>query len=331
MNFLKNLFLKFTIFLLLATLLFTQGCSGIPVSWDEKGTTAVYLEGTSMSEAEVRIISLYYMGESEAFYKDLLGDDFWLFSVYGGEETYEKFVLENYVWPECKALLYLEKIAARSDIHVSEFEEETILEYANLYYASLSEGALSFSKASSGDVYNVLYRYYLADKTITSLLSGLKTEVSDEESRACDIQVIRLSDESSAEAVYERILSGENFLTVAKETTLDDKISYTVSRELIKDDLCELIFSMDEGEVSEPVLFGDRYYIFKMDQSYNSLQSLNNKKNLLARLRFENWEDAYLSMEEDMTIRRNENVFSGIRFSEAEDIRQGDLFQLFND
>ncbi len=310
---------------LFCILLALSSCTFPTVNWIIGRTEVISMGQEVLTEKEVRLIALQYKTEFEHIYHDLFQEAFWDMEVSDGV-TFETYVKEAYIFEECRKLLYLSQEAGKLGITLTVSEEEQIEARADAYMNALSEDALAFSKTDRKTVISVLSLYQTGSKVIEALISDKRLEVSDEESRIADIGVIRLSSEETARAVYERLKNGEDFRSVAEETTTDPVISYSVSKTDVVPELASVLFSMTDNELSGIIRAGDAYYIIRMDQSYNTLLSLNNQRNLVARKRYAAWAEGYEDAEKEMPVKRNKAAFDEIRLNVPGDFPYVSLF-----
>ena len=321
---------KLTSFLLALMLLGLTSCGSIPLDFNIGHHIAVSSGSIRLSEEELRLIALQYKTENESYYKPLLGIDFWQMEV-TDDMTYEEYIREYYVFSECRALLCLLKEAEDQGITLSRTEEEAADTAAEAYYKDLTEDAISFTGAGLSDIRSLFSSYMLAGKTVEKLIEGKRLEVSDEESRVADFLLIRLDSKEKAQEIHDRVTAGESFRSVATENSLDEKIDYTASREELLPAVAEIVFSMSNGEISNIIAYNGSYFIIYLENSYDTLLSLNHKMNLLAERRFEGWEDVYSAFISKNELKRDNRMFEELSLSEDGDFPYVDMFSYFDE
>ncbi len=307
-------------------ILSTAGCSGVLMTFSGE-PVALSAGQLRMSEAECRLIALAYKARFDGYYSALLGKDFWQTPV--GGLTYEEYVKEYFVYYECRAILYLESSNAGRDVNVTDEEEERLRDAAKECLLGMTEDEKAFFGGAEETVFRVLRHYYAANKTAEKLIEDMRIQVSDEEARVVDVEVIRTDSEEKALEIHRRIEDGENFLTVAMENTLDGRSSYTVARGDLRNELENTIFSMEENEVSGPVGLNGSWYVFRLKEARNVLLSNRNKLNILSRMRFDGW-NSVIGGEKAPEVKRNERIWSGIRLNGEMDDPYFDLFRVFS-
>lgn len=277
--------------ILAASMLFSSCLAS--VSWLTNEKKALIQGRDYLTESEMRIIALEYKSRFEHYYRDLLTESFWEIEVVSGY-TYEDYVKDYYILEEAEALLYLNAIAKERNVVLTDVRKEAVRNKAEAYMKSLSDDEKTFlNGVTAEDAEQLLLYYESAFEMIRVLSEGKKLEVSDEESRVVDIQVIRVEDRTSAEMLHERIVNGENFATVARAASLDARIDYSVSREDLSPEIAKIVFMLNDAEETDVIEYGGSFYLIRLVSSVNVLLSSNNRKNLLAARRYENWADEY--------------------------------------
>jgi len=301
------------------------GCRTIPVTFRTGQTYLITCGSDHMSEGEVRLVALQYKCHFENLYMELLGEDFWTQKV-SENMDFESYVKEYFVYRECKALLYLCSMADLDGVRLDELYDKDFRLAAEDFYASLSRDELRFADADVDDVEKLMRRYALASLEIEKATESGNPEVSEEESRVADIQIIRVNDRDLAYDLSERLENGESFLTLAQENTLDSRIDYSVYKGELSGDLDDLVFGMENYEISDVTEVGDSYCIVRLVNSYNVLQSTNHKRDLMAERKYLAWESAYASQLKKLTVNRNNRVYENIALSRTGDFPYTDLF-----
>ncbi|MBQ1376665.1 MAG: peptidylprolyl isomerase [Lachnospiraceae bacterium] len=310
--------------LLMSLMLFFTGCS-FPVSWDPLARPAVSLDADYITEPQARIIALDYKCQFEKYYRELFGEEFWSLELPDGMD-YETYVKEYFLFRELSAVLILDDLSAEMGISLNRDETERIEEASEAWFGSLNETEKAFTRASKKDASGILTRYYLAEKTVEKLLEGKNAEISEEESRVCDIQMIRADTLEKAEELYDRISGGESFLSVANNAGEDRLLKLSVARGELVPELDDVVFSMKNTDISEILSVGGRYFIIRMENSRNVLLSMNNRENLLADKRFALWRHVYEEKASASDIRRDSGIWEAIRLNETGEYGSSNLF-----
>lgn len=301
------------LFAILLLCFMLTGCN-LRVNWIPGREILISSDSMELTEAEVRLLCLAYKTEFESYYSELLGTGFWDTEVDSGIR-YEDYVKEYFVFRECRALIYLNEKAAEDGLSVSDVEKEMISDAAGRCFGSMSDDDRSYSHASEKDMERLMRYYYIAMQEVARL-SPEESSVSEEESRVADFSVIHLRTRADAEEVLERLSRGESFNGLALECTIDRTIAYSAAKGELIPELEDAVFSMQNGETSDIIEAGGTFYIIRLNNAYNSLLSLNNKRNILANRAFRGWSGFYQEQEEKAVLHRNALLWDEIRLND---------------
>ena len=316
----KTLGIKTALIVLASALLLQAAGCGLSFSWVGRDRKALVQGDLYLTEGEMRVIALEYKTLFESYYEELFSDSFWTEEV-DENMTFEEYVKSYYILEESTALLYLCGVAEERSLSVTDAAREDLSQKAESYFSSLTEDEKRFLSCGSETVRDVLIMYETAFLGVESLLSGSRIEVSEEDGRVVDIELIRTTDAETAEALHERIENGENFLTIAKANTVERETSYSVSREELAPEIASVVFSMKAGETSGVIPYGGGYYIFRVLNYNNSLLSVKNRKNLIAVRRYEGWSGEYEAYRSEHPARLSETFFDSLTLSSEGDFR----------
>ena len=295
----------------LITLALTLCSCGLKINWVPGREILFLSEDTTISSAQAKVLALACKAEYESYYYDLLGADFWKSRTRDGL-SYEEYIREYCVLRECRALIFLSEEAQQMGIAPNDIDKERIDAEAQKVYEQMTDDEKAYSGASLKDITELMNLYFLANEAALQMKPD-KAQVSDEESRVVDFSVIRLRTRKDAEDILKRIESGEDFAGLASEKTLDTRISYSVARGELVPALEDAVFSLKEGETSDILEYEDSFYIFRLDTYYDSLLSMNNKRNLSALRTYEGWSEPYDRWEQEDRVRINEDAWESVR------------------
>ncbi len=315
---------RLLIFSIIIAVLFTS-CAKTKVlfRFSEKGILSA--GSLVLTESEVRLIALSYGSRYDKYYRSMFEGNFWETEVSEGF-TFEDYVKEYAVYAEGKALLYLSLLAEEMNLSLNADQEEKAEAAAEKYFSSLNENDLQFTGATLSSVRSLMKRYLLSELVVGKLSEGKDSGISDEEARVIDVEVLHVRSEEEAETLLSRVKRGENFSLLANENTVDEKVAYSLSREDLLPEVRELLFGMQENQISKIVEIGSEYFIFRLDSAYNTILSENEKKNLTAVKKFRLWGDAYQELSEEKPIALSHVLWDGIHFSDYEGEMDADLF-----
>ena len=95
-------------------------------------------------------------------------------------------------------------------------------------------------------------------------------EVSDSDAKVIEVLQIQVSDQESAQKIYERVTDGnEDFRTVAKEVSEDTEIDRKIGRGEHAAALETAAFELENGQISPVTEYNGNYYIFQCVNDYD--------------------------------------------------------------
>lgn len=183
-------------------------------------------------------------------------------------------------------LAVMNGIAAERGVKLDAGEKKALSDAAREFYASSVEGREPLGNLSEEDTEEMFRQYALALKLKNQMLQDRKTEVSESEAKVIRIQQIRTPDENTAQLIFDRASEGADFYALAKAYETERSTSLKTGRGSLPEELEKAAFSLEDGEVSSPVLYDGQYYIFKSLDSYDEAETAVRRKGLQAeRLR----------------------------------------------
>ena len=99
-----------------------------------------------------------------------------------------------------------------------------------------------------------------------SLTSDVNEEVSDDEARVMEIMQIFVTGEEKAATVQKKLLEGEDFAAVANNYNEKSAIQVMVSRDDFSDEVAEIVFRLDDGEISQMITTGGRLLFYQVPE-----------------------------------------------------------------
>ena len=154
-------------------------------------------------------------------------------------------------------------------------------------------------------------KYRIAQKTIDELCSGINTEVSDNDKRVMILQLIAAPSYEKIEQAKERISSGEDFESVAKEVSRFSQIEYQVSRGTLNPILEETAIYMSDGEVSDIIQTEQNYYLIRCVDDFDEVLS-------------------FTSYAKEHTVGISEEIWENLHFYQTTAFTSDDLYETYD-
>ena len=161
---------------------FASGCG-----WND----VFKIGGMACSQKEAKVYLMNYKNLYGVVYDtDLWSGDF-------DTETVENTLKEE-VLQYLTRVYTLNVYAKEQDIALDSGEEDAVKQAAAEYYDSLTEAERSYSGASQSDIERMYQRYALAVKVYEQLMESVDEEISEDEARVMDANLIFVTDEARA-------------------------------------------------------------------------------------------------------------------------------------
>ena len=173
-------------------------------------------------------------------------------------------------------------------------------------------------------------KYRIAQKTIDELCSGINTEVSDNDKRVMILQLIAAPSYEKIEQAKERISSGEDFESVAKEVSRFSQIEYQVSRGTLNPILEETAIYMSDGEVSDIIQTEQNYYLIRCVDDFDEVLSSENESQVFGKLRYATWSQSFTSYAKEHTVGISEEIWENLHFYQTTAFTSDDLYETYD-
>ena len=284
-------------------LLISTGCSQIRVSTNSEWM--MKLDEAVLEKEEVRTIALTQSSLFQQFYIPLTGSEFWN-QLTEENQTFESYTKDTIVFEEAAALTILNAIADSWELELNDSEKDLAKQAADEYYDTMSKEAKRYTGASRSDVTRLIQKYVRALDVIELLAEDVNMEVSDNEMRVMDIQVIICSDQATAQQVKAQVDAGADFLSLAKQYSIANTYEYSVRRGELAEELENTVFAMDSGTVTQVIQVGDEFYLIKCVNDYNELLSEENRSNIQQQRIYQMWMDTAADFVLDRKLEINE-------------------------
>lgn len=172
--------------------------------------------------------------------------------------------------------------AKENGIELTEAEDAKIETAAKEYFASLTDAEKKYSGTREKDIYEMYTRYATAEKVYGELMESVDEEVSEDEARVMDAYVLYTKDQAKAAAAEAALAAGTSFDTVLATYGDGDRSQLSFGRNTYPSAVEDVIFRLENGEVSSLITADDGYYIVRCIDKYDEALSEENKTKILA-------------------------------------------------
>ena len=185
-------------------------------------------------------------------------------------------------------------------------------------FQSLTDEEVAYLNISQENVQDSYEKYALADKLYQSLVQDVNEEVSDDEARVMEVRQIYTTNEEQARKALADLEAETEFSTVAANYNEADEISLTLQRGMLPEEAETVVFSMEDGEISDLIETDQGYYIFCCDNKFDEEQTQIHKQDIVEQRKQEAFHSVYDPFVETIHSKLNESVWDDLSVREME-------------
>lgn len=228
------------------------------------------------SQKEVRV----YLANYQNLYGTVAGEKLWS-SEYDTERMED--TVKDILMDQLSKVYAMNVYANDNEETLTEEEIEKVNEAAAEYFASLNDAEIEYMDVSEQDIADMYMRYALAEKVYFGLMNTVDEEVSEDEARVMDAYVLYMTDINKASELASEVAdSGEEFENLVNIYSEGNKNIVSFARGTYAPEIEEVVFSLDNGQVSNLLSDDTGYYYFQCVNVYNEELSEKNKANVIA-------------------------------------------------
>ena len=185
-------------------------------------------------------------------------------------------------------------------------------------FQSLTDEEVAYLNIRQENVQDIYEKYALADKLYQSLVQDVNEEVSDDEARVMEVRQIYTTNEEQARKALADLEAETEFSTVAANYNEADEISLTLQRGMLPEEAETVVFSMEDGEISDLIETDQGYYIFCCDNKFDEEQTQIHKQDIVEQRKQEAFHSVYDPFVETIHSKLNESVWDDLSVREME-------------
>lgn len=280
-------------------------------------------------------------------YADAYGQEMWHYD-FGGVSLEEH--VKDVVLSKMAQIKIMNLMAEDREIVLSEQEEQKVLAAAACYYEALETELRESENITLKVVENVYKEYALANKVYETITESADMEISDDEARTVTVQAIFLKnwklknnektalDENETQQVLDnakdilnRIAEGEDFETLAAQYSDDKQIVKNYARGMADAGFEEILFSMDEGDVSGIIETEDGYYIVKCISTMDYEATQANKLVLAEQRKKEAFSEAYTEIATNTHSQFRDKQWEKLTLKEEIHTTDANFFEIYDE
>ena len=220
----------------------------------------------------------------------------------------------------------LNMYAKDHDITLDETEMSHVKDASREDYDSLSKEERSYAHVSEKDITKMYVHYALAQKVYFGLMNHVDEEVSDDEARVMDAYVLYVTDEDLSKEIAVKIKNGASFERLVSTYSEKDKGIVTFGRGTYPKKVEDVVFYLDDKEVSPCISSDGGYYFIYCINKYDEKLSEANKKKIIEERKKQVIDEIITKQNKKYYSCVNKNLWEHLEMNVGKDIKTETFF-----
>lgn len=218
--------------------------------------------------------------------------------------------------------------AREQKISLDSQEEGRVSQAAEAYYKSLSREEKAYLKTDQKDLEGIYGRLALAEKVYTGLMSHVDDEVSEDEARVLDMEVILVTDKDSAETVRNSLSTGSQF-EILSQYNQGKSFKVEMKRGDYPAAVEKKAFQMENDETAEVEANG-KWYFLKCLSKYNEELSTRNKEKIVSERQTRVMASIIEKLDRNEYSELNKRVWNSVEIPRGKKLSSSGFFDILN-
>lgn len=263
-------------------------------------------------------------------YRTVYTDQIWQVQV-GEEESFQLYLLEQ-IRTFLKEVKTMNLLADERGIQLTGQEKEQLRQLSSEFYQSLTEVDRECIGASEEDVYAMYEAYHRANRLVDEVTKNVDLEISDSEARVMKIQELCLETEESAQEAFQQLSEeGTNFSSVARAIREEGYKEESVGRGERSAAYEAAVFSLEDGQLSQPFADGDSWYLVKCEDSYDEDATLERKERLALQRKNQAFRRIYDTFAGEHPVEIQGSIWENVDLTEMGQSTTVDFFERYQE
>lgn len=263
-------------------------------------------------------------------YRTVYTDQIWQVQV-GEEESFQLYLLEQ-IRTFLKEVKTMNLLADERGIQLTGQEKEQLRQLSSEFYQSLTEADRECIGASEEDVYAMYEAYHRANRLVDEVTKNVDLEISDSEARVMKVQELCLETEESAQEAFQQLSEeGTNFSSVARAIREEGYKEESVGRGERSAAYETAVFSLEDGQLSQPFADGDSWYLVKCEDSYDEDATLERKERLALQRKNQAFRRIYDTFAGEHPVEIQGSIWENVDLTEMGQSTTVDFFERYQE
>lgn len=280
-------------------------------------------------------------------YVETYGEEMWKYD-FGGISLEDH--VKEVILSKMTQIKIMNLMAEERQISLTAQEEQKAAEAASRYYDLLEDSLKKKENITQKTAETVFYEYALANKVYLTITESADMEISDDEARTVTVQEIYLKNWKlknndkvpmteeekenvlhTAEEIVERLRQGEDFETIAALESDEKQLIKSYARGDAEEAFEEVLFALDEGEVSGVLQTEEGYHIVKCVSTMDYEATQANKLVLAEQRKKAAFSEAYEEIAVNTHSQFRDKQWEKITLDDELYITEADFFEIYEE
>ena len=270
--------------------------------------------------------ALVYATAQKKLIEDAYGSEIW--NVNTNNVTVKEYVQDS-LKDFLAQLKCIHQMADDNQITLTEQEKNLASSCTEEYVKNLSQEEMDNLGVDKDGIQKIYEEYILYNKVETELTNDKVEQISDNDARIMQVNMIVLSKEKTAKSVLKKAKAGEDFEKLAKKYSEESEIQYALSREMFGEEFSNQVFDLEKGQISDVIKLKDKYYIVYCIEDYDKDATSEHKAELEKEKRQEVFDKLYQEYVDKLSSQFNKSVWKEIDIETIPSVSKADFFGIY--
>ena len=223
-------------------------------------------------------------------------------------------------------------LADERGIQLTGQEKEQLRQLSSEFYQSLTEADRACTGAGEEDVYVMYEACHRANRLVDEVTKNVDLEISDSEARVMKVQELCLESEESAREAFEQLSEeGTDFASAARAIRKEGYTEQPVGRGERSAAYEDAVFSLEDGQLSQPFADGDGWYLVKCVDSYDEDATLERKERLALQRKNQAFQRIYSAFAQEHPVEIQGSIWETVDLTEMGQSATTDFFERYQE
>ena len=315
-----------SLFLALTLLFPSAGCGekgdSVVLSFEKDENTVFTIGDTRCTLPQIRIMLMNY--------RNIYGNAYDM-KLYDNDDPEFAAYVKDLTIKETARTISMDYLAQQQEVTLTEDEANRAAEAAKTYFETLTDAEISYTEIKQEDIEELYLEYALAEKLYDALTGSVNYEVSEDEARVVQLQVIFVSEKDRAKEIKKSLAHDGDFSTLAAQHNELPSIEMTVDRKELPAEATEAAFRLEEEEIAGPIETAQGYYFLRCLKKNVEELTEANKETIAKQREKETFADIYDEFVSSLDSVENRDLLEALEMPTDKALQSDSFFTVFED